>query len=291
VSTPSISTDRDWQAWVGRSQWRTDVLTPAAAAALAATLDRDDATPTLGAELPPWAHWLLFHPLARQSTLDADGHLPRGAFLPPVPLPRRMWAGSRLQFHHPLHIGEELHRLSRIVAIESKSGHAGPLVFVTVCHEISDGRGLALVEEQDIVFREAATQGASPITPATAALPAPPAEFERIVVPDPVLLFRYSALTFNAHRIHYDQPYATAVEGYPGLVVHGPLIATLLLDLLRRRQPEARVRRFSFRAQRPLFAHQPFAVCGRYTDDQRGVALWTRAPDGQLTMQAQAELS
>jgi 3-methylfumaryl-CoA hydratase len=282
---PPTPTDRDWRGWLGRSERRTDLLTPTAAAAFAATLGYDEPAPPLGAELPPLAHWLLFPALAPGSALDADGHTRRGDFLPPVPLPRRMWAGGRLEFQHSLRIGDELTRVSRIAAIDSKRGRSGELVFVTVCHEISDGLGLALLEEQDIVFRGPPLVGTSP----TPAQPAIPAEFERLIVPDPVLLFRYSALTFNAHRIHYDLPYATGVEGYPGLVVHGPLLATFLLDLLHRQQPEARVRRFTFRAQRPLFGHQSFVVCG-HRNDERCVTLWARGPGGELAMQAQAEL-
>jgi 3-methylfumaryl-CoA hydratase len=288
VSTLTTSASDDWQRWVGRSERHTDMLTPAAAAALAATLDHEAAIPLAGTEPPPLAHWLLFRPLTRQSLLDADGHSPRGAFLPPVLLPRRMWAGGRLQFHHPLHIGEELSRVSSIAAIDSKTGRAGTLVFVTVRHEISNHRGLALTEEQDIVFREPPS-GSSAATTAPV-LPEAPAEFERSVLPDAILLFRYSALTFNPHRIHYDLPYATGVEGYPGLVVHGPLIATLLLDLLQRQQQPARVRSFTFRAQRPLFSGRPFAVCGRWENDRRSAVLWARDHDGHLTMQARAEL-
>ena len=200
-------------------------------------------------------------------------------------LPRRMWAGSRIEFQRDLYVGETLSRLSRITAVELKSGRGGELVFVTVRHEVSDADGLALVEEQDIVYREAPRGGAAP----AAHSPAPPAAFERRIVPGPVLLFRYSALTGNAHRIHYDQPYATGVEGYQGLVVHGPLTATLLLDLLQRQYPGATVRTFNFRALRPLFANEAFTVCGR-EQDARAVALWASTPDGQLAMQAHATL-
>jgi 3-methylfumaryl-CoA hydratase len=197
-----------------------------------------------------------------------------------------MWAGGRLQFIQPLHVGEALSRVSRIVSIDKKRGRSGELVFVTVQHEISNMHGVALLEQQDLVLREAASSETSQAAPAR---PAPAAEFERSIVPDAVLLFRYSALTFNAHRIHYDLPYATGVEGYPDLIVHGPLTATLLLDLLRRERPRAWVRHFSFRALRPLFANQPFAVCGRCDDALQSVALWARGPDGAVTMEARAE--
>jgi 3-methylfumaryl-CoA hydratase len=287
VATPPDSEPRDWHEWIGRTEQRTDVLTSSLAAALAATLDHDPIPSATAAAPPALAHWLLFPPLTRQSALDDDGHARRGGFLPPVPLPRRMWAGGRLHFHDPLCVGDEVRRLSRIAAIQSKRGRSGALVFVTVCHELSTQRGLALIEEQDIVYREAVPASLPAPTPRSATTPA--ADFERSVTADPMLLFRYSALTFNSHRIHYDLPYAMRVEGYPGLVVHGPLIATLLLDLLYRQRPAAPLRHFSFRAQQPLFAGAPFAVCGRWNDARSAATLWTRGPEGQVTMQAEAE--
>jgi 3-methylfumaryl-CoA hydratase len=246
--------------WLGRTERRSDSVQAAPLAALAATLDRDEALPAPGAEVPPLWHWLFFTPLARQSQIGADGHAKRGDFLPPVPLPRRMWAGGRLEFVQPLRVGEQITRDSRIIKVDAKSGRSGELVFVTVRHEISNARGIGLTEEHDIVYRDLPAPGAPPPTPQTAPSDA---TFSREIVPDPVLLFRYSALTFNGHRIHYDRPYVTQVEGYPGLIVHGPLIATLLADLLRREQPRARMRRFSFTAMRPLFDTHAFTLCGR----------------------------
>ncbi|NBS48633.1 MAG: hypothetical protein EBS99_16725, partial [Betaproteobacteria bacterium] len=179
--------------------------------------------------------------------------------LPPVPLPRRMWAGGRLQWHAPLRVGDALERSTRIESVTHKSGRSGDLVFLLLRHEVRAGGVLALTEEQDIVYR-APAQASDPV-PAPQAAPTD-ATWSREIVPDPVLLFRFSALTFNAHRIHYDRPYATGTEGYPGLVVHGPLIATLLADLARRERPEARVTGFSFRAVRPTTDLHPFRVCG-----------------------------
>ncbi|MCI4430038.1 MAG: MaoC family dehydratase N-terminal domain-containing protein [Burkholderiales bacterium] len=272
--------------WLGRTERRSDSVHAAPLAALAATLDRDEALPAPGADVPPLWHWLFFTPLARQSQIGADGHAKRGDFLPPVPLPRRMWAGGRLEFLQPLRVGEEVTRDSRIVKVDAKSGRSGELVFVTVRHEVSNARGIALTEEHDIVYRDLPAPGAPPPTPQ----PAPSdATFSLEIVPDPVLLFRYSALTFNGHRIHYDRPYVTQVEGYPGLVVHGPLIATLLADLLRREQPQARMRRFAFTAMRPLFDTHAFTLCGRVDADPHHVALWARDHEGLLAMQAQAE--
>jgi len=280
--------DRDaLQAWVGRTEELHDVVTEAPIAALAATLDRDDPPPQPGEALPALWHWLYFLPRARQSEIGPDGHAQRGGFLPPVALPRRMWAGGRLLFHEPLHVGDAIRRVSRIERIDAKAGQSGSLVFVTISHHVHGPSGLALTEEHDIVYREAPAPGAVAPTPT----PAPAdAQFAREVVPDPVLLFRYSALTFNGHRIHYDRSYVTGVEGYPGLIVHGPLIATLLLDLLRRERPASRVARFEFKAVRPLFDIHRFTVCGR--DDGRGrIALWARDHEGALAMQASATLA
>src|ERR1700676_2431503 len=264
--------------WRGRTESRSDEVTPAPVAALSAALDRDDPFPRAGDPLPPLWHWLYFLPIPRQSELGPDGHAKRGGFLPPVPLPRRMFAGDRAQFHRPLRVGESISRLSRIVDVTHKQGRSGPLVFVVVRHEISDREGIAVVEEHDIVYRE------SP-KPHDAAPPPqkPPsgAAWTSEVRPDDVLLFRYSALTFNGHRIHYDRRYTTEVEGYPGLVVHGPLIPTFLLDLHRRSLPQAKVNRFDFRAVSPLYDTTPFTVCGKPGH------LWAQNAAAGLAMEAQ----
>ena len=273
------------RSWIGRSTVMEDIATAVPLQALTATLDRDD-PPAPGQPIPPLWHWLYFLSLHRQSEIGVDGHPTRGGFLPPVPLPRRMWAGSRLEFRAPLLAGQALSRTSRIADVRLKQGRSGPLVFVNVLHEVSAAGQLAVVEEHDIVYRGPAASG----EPAPAGIPAPAdAQWTRRIVPDDVLLFRYSALTFNGHRIHYDRRYVTEVEGYPGLIVHGPLIATLLLDLLRRQLPAARVARFSFKAVKPLFDTAPFEVCGRQ-DDATTVRLWARTPEGQLAMEATASL-
>jgi 3-methylfumaryl-CoA hydratase len=273
-----------WQAWIGRTEQVVDVLNAAPLAAWSATLDRDDPPPTSGTVLPPLAHWLYFLKMARASELGPDGHPKRGGFLPPVPLPRRMWAGGRLSFLRPLHVGDTITRVSRIGGITAKTGRSGELVFVTVHHELSGATGLALTEEHDIVYRDPPAADA----PAAKPSPAPRDEdFAREIVPDPVLLFRYSALTYNGHRIHYDRSYVTEVEGYPGLIVHGPLIATLLLDLLRRERPEASVTSFEFKAVGPLFDIHEFTVCGK--EEGTGTwRLWARDHAGALAMQALA---
>lgn len=276
-----------WRQWLGRTEQRQDLVGAAPLAALSATLDRDDPEPLPGSDVPPLGHWLYFLPLARQSELGDDGHPRRGGFLPPVPLPRRMWAGGRLQWHHPLRVGDEIVRTSRIAAIDAKAGRTGTLVFVTVRHEVSNAQGLALSEEHDIVYRDAPQPGAPAPSPQK---PAEATQFSREIVPDPVLLFRYSALTFNGHRIHYDRSYVTDVEGYPGLIVHGPLIATLLVDLLRREKPDATLKRFSFTAVRPTFDIHRFRVCGR-SDTPGEIKLWAQDHEGWLTMRAEAEIA
>ena len=272
------------QQWQGRTETSTDEITAAPVRALAATLDRNDPPAGTGTPLPPLWHWVYFLPQHRHSELGPDGHARLGGFLPPVPLPRRMWAGGRLRWHAPLRVGDAVERRSRIESIAHKSGRSGDLVFVTVRHEIRNAQALALTEEHDIVYRSAPAPGETPAPPTGA--PADP-QFQREITPDDVLLFRYSALTFNGHRIHYDRRYVTEVEGYPGLVVHGPLIATLLVDLVRSEQPQARLQSFDFRAVRPTFDLHPFRVCGRRQAPGR-VSLWAQDHEGWLTMQADA---
>ena len=285
------------QAWQGRSETLADEVTAAPVRALSATLDRDDTPPLAGTRLPELWHWLYFLPHHRQSEIGDDGHAKRGGFLPPVPLPRRMWAGGRLAWEegNPLQVGDKVERISTIASVTHKAGRSGELVFVLVRHEVRNERGLALTEEHDIVYRAAAAPGEAGPPPT----PAPKdAAFSREIVPDDVLLFRYSALTFNGHRIHYDRKYVTEVEGYPGLIVHGPLIATLLVDLLRRQKPAATLARFEFRAVRPTFDLAPFRVHGKpeavgagAAGDGKTFRLWGEDADGWLTMTATATLA
>ena len=240
--------------------------------------------------MPYLWHWLFFLPLAQQSEIGPDGHPRRGGFLPPVPLPRRMWAGSDFAFHQPLLVGDRLTRTSTIVDVSEKSGRTGHLIFVKVRHEIrrNGAADVALTEHHNIVYRDA--PGPNDVPPAPMAAPGK-FSWERRIKADEVLLFRYSALTFNGHRIHYDRKYVTEVEGYPGLIVHGPLIATLLMDVLRRQLPEARVAKFEFKAVRPTFDINPFSVHGQPAADGKSVRLWGRDHEGWLTMDATATLS
>jgi 3-methylfumaryl-CoA hydratase len=271
----------DLSQWVGRGELRTDRIDQRVAQALAATLDRDPETLEEGAELPPLWHWVYFTPNARASEIGTDGHPKRGGFLPPVDLPNRMWAGGRLTFEQPLRVGEAVTRISRTARCERKTGRNGELVFVTVEHTVSSERGVCLVEEQDIVYRQPAAPGASLAGEQARGS----AALRQRIHPDPVLLFRYSALTFNSHRIHYDQAYATREEGYPGLVVQGPLAATLLLETFRAAHPAKRIRRFVFRAVGPLFDTADFDLCGQFTGPD-SADLWTDC-DGRLAMKAE----
>jgi len=280
------------QTWQGKSESLNDTLTATPIVALSATLDRDDPAPAAGTAVPPLWHWLYFLPHARASEIGPDGHPRRGGFLPPVPLPRRMWAGGRLRWEaaNPLQVGQQVQRQSTIQSVKHKAGRSGELLFVLVEHRFSNENGLALTEEHDIVYRSAARSGEAAPTPQTPPL-AGQAAWSRTIVPDDVLLFRYSALTFNGHRIHYDRKYVTEVEGYPGLIVHGPLIATLLLDLLRRSLPGARVASFDFRAVRPTFDLHPFSVRGKPSSDGKTIELWAQDHEGFLTMQGTATLA
>jgi len=269
--------------WVGRQEEHLDVATLAPLTGLAATLDHD-VSPWRTGEVPPLGHWLYFLPQAPQREISSDGHPHRGGFLPPVPLPRRMWAGGDLQFHGPVRLGEAIRRRSTIGDVQHKAGRSGNLVFVKVVHEVMTERGLATREVHDIVYRDAATPGEA----APAGEPAPAgATWERPVTGDPVMLFRFSALTFNGHRIHYDRSYCKDVEGYPGLIVHGPLMATLLVDLYLRNTPQAQVTAFRFRARRPVFDIHPFTVCGAKRPG--GADLWIRDHEGFVAMTAELE--
>lgn len=243
------------KSWIGKSESATDIVSPVPLAGLAALLDH--ATPPwIAGELPPLAHWLYFLDHARQSELGADGHPKRGGFLPPVELPRRMWAGGRIEFHAPIALGAKVERRSTIKDVTAKTGATGEMVFVTVSHKIFCGHGVAISEEQDIVFRDMPREPPQPGRAETRT-----ARATRRIVPDPTLLFRFSALTFNAHRIHYDREYARNAEAYPGLVVQGPLTAMLLMDHYLREHGPKRISGFTFRAQRPLFDTAPFDLC------------------------------
>jgi 3-methylfumaryl-CoA hydratase len=281
VAMPEDATD--WQAWVGRKETTRERIAPDRVAALAATLGADG-NYSAGAPLPPGWHWIFFNPFVPRQQLGTDGHPKRGGFLPPVALPRRMWAGGRLTYDKPLTIGSEGLRESTILKVEEKSGRAGKLVFVTVSHRIACDGDHCITEEQDIVYREAAAPG----TPAPPAAPAPQdATWSDEFRPDTVLLFRYSALTANGHRIHYDQHYARAEENYPDLVVHGPLTATLLQGFATSHAGRP-LRAFEFRGMSPLFVSAPFKLEGK-AGEPDDLELWASGPNCALAMRASAK--
>jgi len=275
------------KSWVGRSETGTDVIDPGRARLMQATLDRE---PTLqeGDGLPPLWHWVYFPQPVRLKALGRDGHPELGGFVPPVALPRRMWAGGRFEYSEPVRLGERLMKTSAVRDVVVKQGRSGTLCFVTLHHDfVGDEGKLRFSEEHDIVYRENPMPGAAAAEPPQA--PAGGAWVSK-VEPSPVLLFRYSALTFNAHRIHYDRDYCRKVEGYPGLVVHGPLIATLLADLAARQRPARALRAFSFRAIAPLFDDAPFVLRGK-PDSDGVLELWAETPRGRLAMTASAIFS
>ncbi len=282
-----MAIDGSFDAWLGKVEEATDSVTIQQAEALAATLDlseseraRREITP--GGPLPPLWHWLAFTPKARMAILGPDGHPKRGGFLPPVPLERRMWAGGRLVFNALPRIGEPLRRRSEIIGIKEKIGGAGRMVFVTVRHTLSGEKGVSIEEEHDIVYVAIPERFTPP--PLVAAPPDP--VWQEAVAVDPVLLFRYSAVTFNGHRIHYDLPYVTEIEHYPGLVVHGPLQATLLLEAAVRQRDGGQPVTFQFRGVRPLFHFESVTLMGSAVEDGKQAVAAVNG-DGHVTMQAQ----
>lgn len=271
----------DWADWIGKSETRSDVITPGLVARFCATLDRP-----VTDEIPPGLHWCLCLPDAPTAELDDDGHPARGGFLPPIPLPRRMWASSSVSFEQPLRMGDEVSRVSTIASIEEKSGKSGDLVFVAIDHETRAGERIAVRERQNIVYREPASGPA----PSAGGRPADPGEWDwrKTILPSEPLLFRYSALTFNSHRIHYDRPYAVEEEGYAGLVVQGPLMATLLLNLAASELGANRLSRFAFRGQSPAIVNQPIHLVGRQQGEN--ISLAVLGDDSREIMTAQGTI-
>lgn len=274
----------DLKSHIGMTRESRDVIREWPVAALAATLEDGLPPASQGDPLPPLRHWLHFLPLDPLSQAGHDGHARTGEFLPDTGLPRRMWAGGRVTFHQSLPIGQKARRVSRIDDITEKSGRSGKLVFVRVVHEISCESGLAITEEQDLVYREAPRIGEAAARHDEAPTDA---AWRRTVEPDPILLFRYSALTFNSHRIHYDHPYVTGVEGYEGPVVHGPMLATLMADLACVNNSGRRLAHFSFRGAAPVICGQPFEVAGKPGDDAGTATLWV-SRSGTLAMRGEA---
>ena len=267
--------------WIGRSTEATDIVTAQLVKGLRATLFQEVGEPQKGDAAPFTVHWCLAQPVFPMSMLGPDGHPTRGGFLPPVPLPRRMWAGGEIEFLQPLRVGDESTRTSRIADVQVKSGSTGTLCFVSVEHSISSPRGVAIRERQDIVYREMTST-------ATAKAPSPPpkAQHRETHVSDPVLLFRYSALTFNGHRIHYDRDYVTKVEGYPGLIFHGPLQASFIVELAAKLRGGKPPKKLTYRGVQPLFEGSEFSI--NANDKDGGMELWTANAEGQPTMKGTA---
>jgi 3-methylfumaryl-CoA hydratase len=272
----------DLSKWVGRARTERDVVAPSQAMAMAATLDLDPGAFHEGVALPEFWHWIYFRHPIRRSRLGEDGHELRGDFLPPVELPRRMWAGGRLQFHTPIMIGEEIERTSEILSVEAKHGRSGDLVLVTVKHTLSNAGGLCVDEDQDLVYCEIPRSGPSPRQ--QSALPAD-VDWKDSFMPDAVTLFRYSALMFNAHRIHFDHPFTTDVEGYRGLVVHGPLTATLLLEAAKHHS-QRQLTVYRYRGVVPLFNEEAITLAGKDLREANQTELWASGPGGTIAMQA-----
>jgi 3-methylfumaryl-CoA hydratase len=272
------------QSWIGKQSVLTDTLPNFPVQALASAFDHSIVL-NRGGTLPcPW-HWLYFLPTPTHTGTGEDGHPKKGGFLPPVPLPRRMWAAGEMRIEQPLIIGEVAEKTSTVKSVEAKTGRTGPLVFVNVLHEIRQRGQLCISEQQNLVYREAPKQRAE--------LPAGKqateiADFTREVTPDSVLLFRYSALTYNSHRIHYDREYAVNTELYPALVVHGPLLATLLVELIYDTIPGATIKTFAFKAIRPTFDTHPFTLCAKRNGNE--LSLWTVDHQGNLCMTANATI-
>ncbi len=284
MSTTSLDLDH-LRKWIGRAHESTDHITAQMVRGLRATYFLDIGDPKNGDAAPMSIHWCLAPQVAPMSEIGPDGHPARGGFLPPVPLPRRMWAGGKTDFKDDLRVGDDVKKVSKIVDVQLKTGSTGTLCFVTLDHSFSTSRGEAIFERQDVVYRDNPPPGGNTTSTSAAATTAPKAKYSKTLKADPVLLFRYSALTFNGHRIHYDRPYVTQVEGYPGLIVHGPLQASLLMEYaiaLRGKKPTT----FTHRGVSPLFDGADFTVNANETAS--GLELWTANDKGQPTMKASA---
>jgi 3-methylfumaryl-CoA hydratase len=283
--TETLDLDIDHlRQWIGKTAEASDIITAQLVKGLRATLFQEIGEPKPGDPAPFTAHWCLAQPVYPMSELGPDGHPTRGGFLPPVPLPRRMWAGGELEFFDALRVGDEMTRTSRVSDVTTKTGSSGVLCFVSVDHLITTARGTALRERQDIVYRDMSTS--PPQASAKPAAPPPSAQHRESHMADPVLLFRYSALTFNGHRIHYDRDYVTKVEGYPGLIFHGPMQAAFLVEFAARLHGGAAPKKFSYRGVAPLFEGSEFSV--NANDTGAGQELWTAGSDGQPTMKGTA---
>ena len=273
----------DWTDWIGRSETRSDVITPGLLRRFCATFDMP-----VTEKIPQGLHWCLCLPDAATAELGTDGHPAKGGFLPPIPLPRRMWASSSVSFEQPLQLGDEVSRVSTIAAVEEKSGRSGDLVFVALDHETRVADRSAIRERQNVVYREPVENAAPALAIDAGPVDLSGWEWQQKLMPNAPLLFRYSALTFNSHRIHYDRPYAVGEEGYAGLVVQGPLMATLLLNLAAGELGASRLSHFSFRGQSPAIVNQAIDLVGRQQGEN--IILAVLGDDGREIMTAQGAI-
>lgn len=273
----------NFNAWIGKKEITTDFTYLRPVAMMQALLNQENKEPQI---LPNLHHWFYFLPVVNGQELAEDGHPRKGSFLPPIPFPKRMWAGGRLQFLNSIQMNKNIRRESEILNIEFKNGKSGNMYFVTVRHSIYAEDTLAIIEEHDIVYREATNQIQSQATSQNIQVKTEPKPFtyKKLFPVDTVTLFRYSAITFNGHKIHYDRTYATQVEGYPGLIVHGPLLATLLLHTFEQENPNKKVSNFEFRAINPIFDFNEFSICGDIHSNTGD--LWIEKSDGLIAMKA-----
>jgi 3-methylfumaryl-CoA hydratase len=275
---------------LGRKIEDEDVVTRAPIKAMLATFDRQEKVPEEGEPIAPGWHLLYLHSYARRAQLSRDGAAAEGGVLPKIPMPRRMYAGSTFTFSGDIRVGDKLKREIEFTDIQLREGSTGTLVVTTQTRRLFTPRGLALTEANSMVFREDPKPGQKSGVPVRDAAPTD-VPWRRTITPDPVMLFRYSAITFNPHRIHYDRTYCMETEGYPGLVVHGPFAQQCLFDLLRDSTPGRKITGMSVRARAPLFDTAPFDVIGRLTADGKGAELWSVTPKGTIAAQATATLA
>jgi 3-methylfumaryl-CoA hydratase len=275
---------------LGRKIEDEDVVTPAPIEAMICTFDRNEKVPKPGEPIAPGWHLCFLHSYARRASLGNDGAAAEGGVLPRIPMPRRMYAGSTFKFDGDIRVGDKVRRELEFTDIQLRQGSTGTLIVATQTRRIFTPRGLALSEAASTVFREEVKAGEKSGVPVREAAPTD-LPWRRTITPDPVMLFRYSAITFNPHRIHYDRTYCLEVEGYPGLVVHGPFAQQCLFDLLRDSMPGRQIKTFAVRARAPLFDTAPFDVIGRPTADGKGAELWTVTPTGAIAAQATATLT
>ena len=274
-----------YEEWIGKSKDQSDSMAPEQLQRFEAMMDRDPSEVQAGTTLPPCAHWIYFTPMERQSDIADDGHAKKGSFLPPVDLPKRMWAGGKIQFKKPLKTGIPADKKSTIVKIEEKEGTSGKLCFVTVRHQISASGAVAVDEEQQIVYREASEEGAHPIRTKPMDIDF---DWKKSRVLTSAELFRYSALTFNGHKIHYDFPYTTDQEGYPNLIVHGPLLLTLLLNAFKSKSDGKVIEEVDYKSVGPIYLGEELTITSKDVDNTK-VEMRVLGPDNKIAMMARVK--